>query len=470
MKEKKLGARFWFAILLVGVIGQLAWAIENNYINLWVYSQTQNTDSITLMTVTSALAATLATFFIGLLSDRVGKRKIFINVCYIIWGVTVFAFGLFSYHNMLNLTKDQATAILLVGVFMTAMDIVMTFFGSSGNDAAFNAWLTEHTETHNRGKVESVVSILPLFANVLMLGIGIPFHIGAVPDEFLKGQIEAGVYPDSQAGLAHGWFYYFLVCGLIVTLVGVISIWLLPKDNCVPNRESSYGRKLIYGFRPSVIKENKEFYLLLVTFFCFNSAVNSFMPYYLVYFQNPVENYGAGFGSGIDFYVAFAIILIVSSLLTVLMGIFLMNRINRTLLFFVGLGIGSIGALGAFLVGSFALNRPLMVALGTALILGYLICTAVLGAGIRDKTPERDVGLFQGVRMIFVVLLPMVTGPLISQALFPTAEFDPNNPTLAGKQPSPVMFLVTLGFFLLSAVPMLFLRQVQKKNPPEVKE
>ena len=127
-------------------------------------------------------------------------------------------------------------------------------------------------------------------------------------------------------------------------------------------------------------------------------------------------------------------------------------------------------ALGAFLVGSFALNRPLMVALGTALILGYLICTAVLGAGIRDKTPERDVGLFQGVRMIFVVLLPMVTGPLISQALFPTAEFDPNNPTLAGKQPSPVMFLVTLGFFLLSAVPMLFLRQVQKKNPPEVKE
>lgn len=139
MKQNKLGARFWVSVLLVGVIGQLAWAIENNYINLWVYSQTGNADAITWMTISSSIAATLTTFFIGLLSDRLGKRKLFINVGYIIWGLSVFSFGLFSYHNMLEITKDQASAILLVGIFMTVMDNVMTFFGSSSNDAAFNA-------------------------------------------------------------------------------------------------------------------------------------------------------------------------------------------------------------------------------------------------------------------------------------------------------------------------------------------
>ena len=140
MKQNKLGARFWVSVLLVGIIGQLAWAIENNYINLWVYSQTGNADAITWMTISSSITATLTTFFIGLLSDRLGKRKLFINVGYIIWGLSVFSFGLFSYHNMLEITKDQASAILLVGIFMTVMDNVMTFFGSSSNDAAFNAW------------------------------------------------------------------------------------------------------------------------------------------------------------------------------------------------------------------------------------------------------------------------------------------------------------------------------------------
>ena len=74
-KTQKLGARRWAAILLIGLIGQIAWAIENNYINLWVYSQSHNADHITWMTMASAVVATLTTFFIGALSDRIGKRK-----------------------------------------------------------------------------------------------------------------------------------------------------------------------------------------------------------------------------------------------------------------------------------------------------------------------------------------------------------------------------------------------------------
>lgn len=474
MKQNKLGARFWLSILLVGLIGQLAWAIENNYINLWVYSQTSNADAITWMTITSSIAATLTTFFIGLLSDRIGKRKLFINIGYIIWGLSVFCFGLFSYHNMLKLTNDQATAIILVGVFVTLIDNVMTFFGSSSNDAAFNAWVTEHTDNSNRGKVESIISILPLLANVLMMGIGLPLHIGSSTngDDYLNELITNGTYADSQEALAHGWFLYFLITGIIVTIVGIISIFLLPKDNCKPNKEGAYLKKLVYGFKPSVIKSNKELYLLLLVFLCFNAGINAFMPYYLVYFQNPTEYYGANFGIGINFYIALIIIMGGASLITVLIGAFIMNKVDQIKLFYTALGVGAIGALGIYITSKLGSNHILLVIFGLLLITGYLLCTAVLGAAIRDRTPEKDVGLFQGVRMVFAVLIPMIIGPLISQSLFPITEYnDPTNANLSGKTPSSVMFLVTLAFFVVSLIPMFFYqREIRKQTPMLINE
>ena len=57
-EKKKFGARNWASLILIGLVGQLSWSIENNYINLWVYSQTYDTLYVTLMTVFSAVAAT----------------------------------------------------------------------------------------------------------------------------------------------------------------------------------------------------------------------------------------------------------------------------------------------------------------------------------------------------------------------------------------------------------------------------
>ena len=74
---KKLSPRVWLTLILVGMVGQFAWTIENMYFNVYLYN-TISTDPgyISAMVGWSAAAATLTTLLMGALSDRVGKRKL----------------------------------------------------------------------------------------------------------------------------------------------------------------------------------------------------------------------------------------------------------------------------------------------------------------------------------------------------------------------------------------------------------
>ena len=86
---KKLSPRVWLTLILVGMVGQFAWTIENMYFNVYLYN-TISTDPgyISAMVGWSAAAATLTTLLMGALSDRVGKRKLFICGGYLLWGLS----------------------------------------------------------------------------------------------------------------------------------------------------------------------------------------------------------------------------------------------------------------------------------------------------------------------------------------------------------------------------------------------
>ena len=200
-KDKPLSkARFWLLLLLLGFAGQLAWAVENQYINLWVFSQSHNAAHITWMTASSSIVATVTTFLIGALSDRLGKRRIFISLGYTIWGVFVFGFAIMSLSNMLTLSNgDMALALILVGVFNCIIDCLMTFFGSSANDACFNAWVTDNTDEHTRPLVESVLSVLPLIATALMVVLGGSLADGTGHgDHLARTQVKENLHLGSQ--------------------------------------------------------------------------------------------------------------------------------------------------------------------------------------------------------------------------------------------------------------------------------
>ena len=97
MKEqmKKLGYRFWIAMILFGLIGQVAWVVENMYLNVFIYKMLHaSAADISVMVGASSVAAALTTILIGALSDWVGKRKLFICGGYIVWGITILGFAL----------------------------------------------------------------------------------------------------------------------------------------------------------------------------------------------------------------------------------------------------------------------------------------------------------------------------------------------------------------------------------------
>ena len=167
---EKFSRSNWLILLLFGTVGQIAWSVENMYFNLFVYDTiAPDLDTVTLMVQLSGIMATVATLVAGVFSDKIGNRRSFISWGYAIWGITVALFGFMSPEltsTVFGMPVEQAIGLTLALVVIG--DCVMTLFGSTANDAAFNAWLTDNTKPSFRGTVEGVVSILPLIAMLIV--------------------------------------------------------------------------------------------------------------------------------------------------------------------------------------------------------------------------------------------------------------------------------------------------------------
>ena len=420
--ENKLGIRKWLSFLLAGFVGQIAWAIENNYLNLFVY-HTSPTNAVStfipLMTALSAITATVTTLFMGALSDRLGRRKMFISLGYIIWGISIILFAFLDPTNKVTLIANNSA--FLAGSLIVVADCIMTFFGSTANDAAFNAYVTDNTNSSNRGKVEAVLSILPLFAVVIVV----------VPGDMIVKNL--------------GWDMFFYIFGALTTVIGLICLFLFDRENLQPNTEEPYLRNIIYGFRPSVVKQNPKLYLSLVSFMVFNIAIQVFMPYLMVYIQHTLS---------VDFMITVASVIGTASIVTVIVGAF-MDRLGKNRIIFPALAAAVVGGV----LMTFLTDQIGVIIGCTLLMAGYLICTAVLGAKVRDYTPVNQAGLFQGVRMVFVVMIPMVTGPYIGSGVSNINKVEYYNEAydMMELRPNNLIFLFTAIVLVLALIPIFFL-------------
>ena len=423
----KLGARKWAALLLVGLFGQFAWTIENMYFNVFLYN-TISTDPgyIAAMVGWSAAAATVTTLLMGALSDRWGRRKVLIVVGYLLWGLSTAAFGFITPENAERIFPG-ANAVASAAMMVVLLDCVMTFFGSTANDAAFNAWVTDVTDPQNRGRAESVLAILPLVSMLIIFGA-------------FDGLTQQG-----------RWKEFFGIFGLAVSAVGLISIFLVKDAPGLKPRRDSYFRNLLYGLRPSVIRDHPELYLSFAAFCLFSVAVQVFFPFLIIYIQH--------FLGITDYAVVLGVVLILASLVSVLSGRWI-DRFGKLRFAIPAACVMLTGLAGMYLVRS---QAGVMIA-GTVMMSGYMMLTAALSANIRDWTPVDQVGHFQGIRMIFQVLLPMIIGPAIGAAVIRSNPMTYEELGQVKTVPTPGIYLAAAAVLLLVAVPIIILRKREKNT------
>ena len=425
MNTTKLSARKWITLILIGLFGQFAWTIENMYFNVFLYN-TISTDPwyIAEMVGWSAAAATLTTLLMGALSDKLGRRKPFIAAGYVLWGLSTAAFGYITPENAARLFPG-ANAVASAAMLVVIMDCVMTFFGSTANDAAFNAYVTDITDNSNRGRAESVLAILPLLSMLIIFGA-------------FDGLTQQG-----------RWREFFGIFGLAVSAVGVLAIVLVQDEPGLTRGSDSYFKNLLYGFRPSVVKANPELYLSFAAFCLFSVAVQVFFPYLIIYIQNYL---------GItDYAIVLGVVLLLASVVSVVSGRFI-DRLGKLRFVFHAAAVMLAGLVGMFFVRG---SVGVMIA-GTVMMSGYMMMTSALGANIRDWTPADKAGHFQGIRMIFAVLLPMVTGPAIGAAVIKNGASTYVELGQVKTVPTPGIYLAAAAVLLLTFVPVLVLRKKEQ--------
>ncbi len=425
----KLKRSFWIALTVFSLMGQIAWVVENMYFNVFIYKTFNATASdISLMVAASAVTATLTTVFMGALSDKIGKRKLFIVSGYILWGISIFSF-VFLKTDTIEKTFALTTSAAAVGVSLAiVLDCVMTFFGSTANDAAFNAWLTDCTDSENRGRAEGINAMMPLVAVLVVFGGFMFFNL----DD-----------PES-------WTVIFSVIGALTLVIGVLGIFLI-KEPKVEKSGNSYFSDIIYGFKPKTIIENKTLYLSLLAFIIFNISIQIFMPYLIIYYEVSLKM--------ADYVLIMAPAIIIASVVTALWGKVYDKK---------GFNFSGIFALAFLMLGYvvlFLFKSKLPVFVGSLLMMsGYLSGMAVFGAVIRDLTPKGKSGRLQGVRIFSQVLIPGIVGPFIGKSVLSNAEVIVNSDGTTSFVPNEYIFLFALIAAVLVLPFFLFISEKKQNN------
>jgi len=430
MKKPKKNGRFYLALVIFCLTGQVAWTVENMYFNVFIYKMFHaSAEAISAMVAASAVAATVTTLLIGALSDKLGKRKIFICGGYILWGISIWSFTLIRM-DVINAIFPAAASAAAVGVSLVIiMDCVMTFFGSTANDACFNAWLTDVTDEADRGRVEGINAMMPLVSILVVFGSFMSFDLN----------------------LESSWVTIFNIIGIAVIAIGVSGFFLIQDPEVRTEGNQSYFGNILYGFRPSVISSNKMLYVTLAALAVFNISIQVFMPYLILYYTVTL---------GMDNYVLiFAPAILVAAIFTALYG----KVYDRK-----GFGFAIVPTLLLLMAGYVGLyfvrtTAPVFVS-SLLMMCGFLGTGAMLGAKVRTHTPENKSGMFQGLRIVAQVLIPGVIGPAIGAKVLANADKVLNDDGTFSFIPNANIFLVALIVSLFVWIVLIPLFQKEKTH------
>lgn len=171
-----------------------------------------------------------------------------------------------------------------------------------------------------------------------------------------------------------------------------------------------------------------------------------YMPYLIIYIQR--------FLGYTDYTLLLGAVLIVSSVLSVLAGRPI-DRLGKLRCLLPAAAVGFVGLVLMY----FARSQLFVLLAGIVMLFGGMVVSACVGGLIRDYTPEGKAGLFQGIRIVFQVLLPMVTGPYIGAAVIRGTGMTYEELGTVKQVPTAEIFLAAAAALLLILIPALLLKR-----------
>ena len=406
----RLGGRFWVSMLVLGLMGQIAWVVENMYFNVFIYKMfNASAANISTMVMASAVVAALTTIVMGALSDKLGRRKAFMSFGYILWGISIITF---AYIKSVMLT--------------IVMDCVMTFFGSTANDAAYNAWLTDRGDSSNRGKIEGVNSMMPLISILIVFGGFMSFNLDA----------------------HSSWVTIYYIIGAGTVVIGILGLFLIDEKQGLEKTTEPYFSTLIYSFRPSIVKQNKELYITLLAFAIFGISIQVFMPYLIIYYEKTLNL--------ANYVLIMAPAIMIAAVVTAFFG-----KLYDKIGYEQSVVIVIITLMAGYVMLYLSKITAIVFVGSMFMMSGYLMGMSTFGAKIRDQIPQGRSGQFQGSRIIGQVLIPGVVGPAIGSYVLKDAQYITNSDGTTSFLPNEKIWAAALAVLIVLA---LFLALVKRKK------
>lgn len=418
-----LTRKVFTALMFLTLAGQLAWAVENQYYNTFLYDRvTPNPQAVSWMVSITAAVSTVTTILMGTLSDRTrsrwGKRKPFLFLGFLFWGIFTASFPAAAYFQPVAL-----------GIFMAILfDSIMSFFGATASDAALSAYVADITTEENRGKVSGALQIMTWIATLVVYG-GAGFIIKAIDYT--------------------GFFY---VIGGFAVLIGLVFVPMLKEQPETEKPKGTYWGQIADTFNFKNLVAQRDLFLLLIGLTLFMIAINTFFSYLMIYLQHYINL------SIIESSILVgAAILIGGVAFAVPVGI-LADRWGRRPVAILAVVIESLG----LLLFSLAKDLIPLILAGIVWLGAYTAWTVTTGAWTKDLYPEEKRGQFAGYFVLFNVAFTMIPGSLLGGWLSTAYGLPTVIDGKAGMTPTPLIFQVAAGLVLLTLIPLLIIRKNQK--------
>ncbi|MFX1339171.1 MAG: MFS transporter [Promethearchaeota archaeon] len=418
--SEKIPRKILLAVILINFAGQIAWAVENQYYNVFMYNVIAPVPLyISILVAVTTIVGTVAAIIMGSYSDVKGKRKSIIILGFIFWGITTAIFPLAA------LFRPIILAVLIAILF----DSIMTFFGSTALNAGFNAYVTDVTNEENRGKVMGIVQVVFLMALIITYGVS-GFFIQLF-----------------------GYFIYFYIVGIVVGIIGILGSFLIEDSEELKPLNISIYVHIKNTFKGGTLKNHKDYVRLLISVAVFETGFYVFFPFLLIYLEHYV---------GLSLSLA-SILIFIAMLVSMLLGYpfgILTDRIGRKKMALV-----SALLMGLFLIiFALVLDVFLLLLFGTCWLVFYIAWTIATLTWIKDLYPEEGRGQFSGYWNLFNATIPMVIGAFLGGWLALQYGIPIVRQGVSGTVPTPLIFIVGGLIVLISIIPHLFVNEMKSEN------